>query len=154
MGKRTEFRFWQRWLLFASIYLVLFGLVLALGSRTSLMDVVFNDRIDAVFWPEGNIPENAVTFRAWVYGVLGATVTGWGIFMAFLAHYPFKARERWSWNGFVVSLSVWYVVDTAVSVYFEVLFNVFVNTAIIVVFAIPLAFTRKDFSEQAVEARR
>ncbi len=114
-----HFNFWQKWLLFISLYLVLFGLVLAFWGQSSLMNFVFNNQIDPVFWPEGNVPENGATFQAWIYGVLGATVTGWGIFMAFLTQYPFKAREKWAWNCFAVGLTVWYIADTAVSARYQ-----------------------------------
>ncbi|VAW40610.1 hypothetical protein MNBD_CHLOROFLEXI01-4485, partial [hydrothermal vent metagenome] len=49
--------------------------------------------------------------------MLGTTVAGWGIFMAFLAQYPFKAREKWVWNCFAVGITVWYITDTAISAY-------------------------------------
>ncbi len=140
-----NFYFWQKWLLFVAIYLVLFGLVLAFWGQSPLLDFVFNKQIDPVFWPEGDAPGNAAVFQAWVYGVLGTTVTGWGIFMAFLAHYPFKAREKWAWNCFAVGIAVWYIADTVVSAYYQVGFNVLFNTTLLVLLGLPLLLTRKDF---------
>jgi len=140
-----HFNFWQKWLLFVSLYLVLFGLVLAFFGQSPLMDFIFNNQIDPVFWPEGAVPENAATFQAWIYGVLGTTVIGWGIFMAFLAQYPFKAREKWAWNCFAVGVAVWYIADTAISARYQVTFNVLFNTILFVLLGLPLLFTRKDF---------
>lgn len=140
-----SFNFWQKWLLAVGIYLVAFGLVLAFFNQTRLMDLAFNDQIDPVFWGTDGIPENAAHFQAWVYGVLGATVSGWGIFLAFLAHYPFKAREKWAWNCIAFGIGTWFVVDTAISAYYGVTFNVVFNTALLLLVGLPLLFTRKGF---------
>ncbi len=100
-----NFSFWQKWLLIVSIYLVVFGLVLAFFSQTQLMDFVFNNQINPVFWHDEGIPKDTVPFQAWIYGVLGATVSGWGVLMVFLVHYPFKAREKWAWNCIAAAIT-------------------------------------------------
>jgi hypothetical protein len=140
-----HFNFWQKWLLIVSLYLVIFGLVLAFFNQSQLMDLVFNNQIDPAFWPGGNIPENAALFQAWVYGVLGATVSGWGILMAFVVGYPFKARQKWAWNCLAAALTIWFIADTAISAYFQVIFNVVFNTALFLLIGIPLLFTRSVF---------
>ncbi|GBE57691.1 hypothetical protein BMS3Abin01_00612 [bacterium BMS3Abin01] len=142
------FNFWQKWLLAVGIYLVAFGLVLAFFNQSRLMDVIFNQQIDPVFWGGNSIPENAADFQAWIYGVLGATVAGWGVFLAFLAHYPFRAREKWAWNCIAIGIGGWFVVDTAISAYYHVTFNVAFNAALLLLVGLPLLFTRKDFSRQ------
>lgn len=140
-----HFNFWQKWLLFISLYLVLFGLVMAFFNQSPLMDLMLNNQIDPVFWPEGNPPDGGAAFQAFIYGVLGATIAGWGVFMAFLTRYPFKAREKWAWNCFAAGIAVWYIADTAVSLHYRVTFNVLFNTALLILAAPPLLFTRKDF---------
>ncbi|MFQ5811867.1 MAG: hypothetical protein ACE5I2_01535 [Anaerolineae bacterium] len=71
---------------------------------------------------------------------------GWGIFMVFIAHYPFKHREQWSWNCLAAGLLVWYLVDTAISLYFKVYFNAAFNTVLLILSMLPLACTRRHFS--------
>ncbi|NIA30461.1 MAG: hypothetical protein GWP06_11195, partial [Actinobacteria bacterium] len=99
-----------------------------------------------MFWPGEIAPESAAMFQAWIYGVLGATVSGWGIALAFLVHYPFKAREKWAWNCLALSLTIWFVSDTAISAFYQVTFNVAFNIVLFLFMALPLLFTRKWFS--------
>ncbi len=84
-------------------------------------------------------------FQAWVYGVLGATVAGWGILLAFISHFPFKAKERWVWNSIVVGIGLWYVLDTPLSAFYS--FNLLFNMALLLLIAIPMAVARKYFAK-------
>ncbi len=139
------FSFCQKWLTGVGLYLAVFGLILAVFPQSGLMNLVFNDRIDPGFWPDGFLPENAKNFQAWIYGVLGATVLGWGLLLAFIAYYPFKAKEKWAWNSLAAAIGFWFVVDTPISAMYGVGFNVLFNTLILIVVAVPLALTRSQF---------
>jgi hypothetical protein len=123
--------FWQRWLFIFSLIVVLFGLGMATFNRTPLF-AVFDSQVNPIFWGGNPLPSGANEFLGWIYGVLGATMAGWGIFLAFIARYPFQKRERWSWNAFLIGLSLWYVTDTAISLYFGVTFNAIFITAIFI----------------------
>ena len=46
---------------------------------------LFNNQINPVFWGVENVPATTRTFQGWIYGVLGSTLTGWGIFITFIA---------------------------------------------------------------------
>lgn len=140
-----SFNFWQKCLLIVSICLVIFGLTMAFFSQSQLMDAAFNNQINPVFWQAEGIPENAALFQAWTYGVLGARVSGWGIFMAFLIFHPFQTRERWVWNCLAASITIWFVTDTAISACYQVTFNVVFNTVLLLLIGIPLLFTKKYF---------
>ena len=142
-----KFSFWQRWLFVVGLVIAAFGLVMAFLNGTIVFEL-FNGQINPVFWGTGDMPEAATRFRQWAYGAWGATVAGWGIFVAFIAHYPFRHRERWSWNCLATGLLVWYLVDTAISLYFRVYFNAAFNTLLLMLVTLPLAFTRKHFVEE------
>ncbi len=92
------------------------------------------------------IADSAGDFQKWIYGVLGATLAGWGVFVAFIAHYPFQQREKWAWNCILAGLLVWFVIDMAISLSFKVYFNVAFNTALFAAVVLPLWFSRKHFS--------
>ena len=141
-----NFKFWQKWLFFVGIYLAVSGLVLAFFNQTYVMDFVFNNQINSVFWSANAMPENISPFQSWVYGVLGATVAGWGIFIAFLAYYPFKAREKWAWNCIAAGISIWFISDTSISAFYDVTFNVVFNVVLLIFIGLPLLFTRKFFA--------
>jgi hypothetical protein len=139
-----SFQFWQRWLFVFSLIITIFGLGVALFSRTPLFAVV-DSLINPTFWKANPLPIGVYEFQGWIYGVLGATMAGWGVFLAFIARYPFQARERWAWNALLFGLSLWYVTDTSISLYFGVIFNAVLNTIIFTLAMLPLSFTHKNF---------
>jgi hypothetical protein len=145
LGIVFSFGFWQKWLFGFGLYLVVFGLIMALFGQSSLMNFVFNNQIDSVFWGSRELSAAAAEFQVFVYGVLGATIVGWGVFLAFIAHYPFKAREPWAWNCVAIGVVMWFVVDTLVSIRFGVGFNVMVNIVFLSLALLPLLFTRRNF---------
>lgn len=140
-----SFNFWQKWLFGFGLYLIAFGLVLSFFGHSTLMNFIFNDQIDPAFWGLKGLPENAERFQAWIYGILGAVISGWGIFISFIAYYPFKAKEQWAWNCICVGFIVWFTIDTVISVHYHVSFNVFINVAFLLSILLPLLFTRKYF---------
>ena len=139
-----SFTFWQRWLFVFSLVVVIFGLGMATLNRTPLF-AIFDSQVNPLFWDSNPLPAGVNEFLGWVYGVLGATMAGWGVFLAFIACYPFRNRERWAWNALLVGLSLWYLTDTSISLYFGVVFNAIFNTAIFILAMLPLFFTRQEF---------
>ncbi len=142
-----SFGFWQKWLFGFGLYLVVFGLIMALFGQSRLMNFVFNNQINPAFWSSTELSAAAAEFQAFIYGVLGATIVGWGVFLAFIARYPFKAREPWAWNCVAIGVVMWFVVDTFVSIRFGVGFNVMVNIVFLSLALFPLLFTRTHFRE-------
>ena len=142
-----NFNFWQKWLLIVGIYLVVFGLFLTFFSQSGLMDFIFNNQIDPIFWVNAELPENTFKFQGWIYGVLGAVIAGWGTLISFWAFYPYKTRERWAWNGLAIGTAIWYCADTAISAIYAVTFNIVFNTIMLFLLATPLVFTKKYFTK-------
>ncbi len=140
-----KFLFWQRWLLIVGIVIAIFGTLMALLSGTPVFEL-FNQQIDPAFWGANAAGESAELFQRWAYGVWGATIAGWGVFVTFIAHYPFQEKEKWAWNCLVVGILVWFVLDTSLSLYYRVYFNAVFNTALLILAMLPLVFTRKHFS--------
>jgi hypothetical protein len=142
----TNFSFWQRWLFVVGLIVAVFGIVMALSSGTVLFEL-FNHQIDPAFWGTATIGNEARQFQTWIYGVWGSTIAGWGVFLAFIAQYPFRKKERWAWNCLVMGLLVWFVLDTSLSLYHKVYFNAAFNTALLVLAGLPVVFTRKSFAK-------
>lgn len=111
------------------------------------MDYLFNNNINPYFWLSAELPDNALKFQRWIYGVLGAVIAGWGTLITFWAIYPFKTRERWAWNGLALATAIWYIADTVISVMYGVIFNVGFNTIMLFLLATPLVFTKKLFTK-------
>ena len=142
-----SFSFWQKWLYTVAIIVIVFGLALAFLNQTALFDTLFNNQINPVFWSASQVDTNTSAFQGWNYGVLGSTVAGWGVLIAFIAYYPFKRKEKWAWNSLAVGVGLWFVVDTAISLYSRVYFNALFNTMLLLLLALPLIFTRRSFND-------
>ena len=140
-----SFSFWQKWLFGFGLYLISFGLILSFFSHSPFMNFMFNRQIDPTFWGLAELSENAGKFQTWIYGVLGAVISGWGIFISFIAYYPFKAKEQWAWNCIGTGFIVWFAIDTVISAHFHVGFNVIINIVFLLFVLLPLLFTRKHF---------
>ena len=136
-----RFNFWQKWLYIVSLIMAALGLFIALFNKSQIFDYIFNNQINPAFWKENNMLQTSIDFQSWIYSVLGATVAGWGILMAFIAKYPFSQKQKWSWICIALATDLWFVVDTSISIYFHVYFNAVLFLAI----ALPLLFTRKYF---------
>lgn len=143
--KKEKFIFWQKWLLLINGYLVFLGIVIAFFNQSSIFEFFFNSQINPVFWSEGAVPLQANLFLQWIYGVLGATIAGWGIVMTYITLFPFKNREKWSWNCLLTASTIWFIVDSYLSFKYNVHFNLLFNCLIYFLFLPPLLFTRKYF---------
>ena len=139
-----KFSFWQRWLFVVGLGIAGFGILMAFLSGTPIFDL-FNRQIDPAFWGTGASLESIRPFQQWVYGIWGATIAGWGVFVTFVAHYPFRNKEKWAWNCLVLGILVWFVLDTALSAFHKVYFNVAFNTTLLILAGLPAVFTRKEF---------
>ncbi len=140
-----SFSFWQRWLLAIGIIITLFGVAMAILSGTPLFDL-FNRQVNPAFWSTNPVGDAAIQFQQWLYGVWGATIAGWGIFVTYLARYPFNKKESWARNCITFGLTAWFILDTLLSFFHKVYFNVAFNAALYILAILPVVFTRKDFS--------
>ena len=140
----NRFDVWHRWLSILGVVIVVFGLGMSLLGGTAVFDLL-NHQVDPVFWGAQPVPAQALAFRGWIYGVTGATMAGWGVFIVFLVRHAFARREAWAWNCLALGMLVWYVPDTAMSLAFGVTFNAAFNTVLLAAVALPLAFTRHEF---------
>lgn len=141
-----SFSFWRQWLLLVSVLVAAFGLLLALFNQTPAFDFLFNSHVNRVFWGSDAIDGRTVTFQKWIYGVLGATVAGWGVVLAFLARHPVRWKERWAWNCLATGMLVWFIPDTLISLYFGVVFNAAFNVLLLVAVLVPLLAMRRHFA--------
>ncbi len=142
-GRDESFDRWCRWLTVVAAGVAVFGVSMAVFGGTPLVGPV-NAFFDPVFWP-ASAPAVVVDFRAWVYGAWGATLAGWGIVLVFIARGPFAGREPWAWRAVAAGTVTWFLLDTGVSVVHGVLPNVVLNVVVMVLIAVPLWGTRRDF---------
>ncbi len=139
-----SFLFWQRWLVGLGIAVSVFGLCMVFFNGTFLFEY-FNREINPAFWGTNTVDDATKLFQEWVYGVWGATIAGWGTVLIYIACYPFKRKERWSWNCLALALLVWFVLDTSLSIFYTVHFNAILNLILMVLAGLPIMLTRREF---------
>lgn len=143
-----QFDFWQRWLLFASLFFTAFGIAAAVAPHSGLF-AVWIVEVDRNFFA-GAISPEARAMRAFLMGPLGGTIAGSYLLQAFVAAVPFKAREAWAWYAILCSTLLWFVVDSGVSALHGAYFNIYlINLMPLVTFGIPLFATRSMVQKRA-----
>lgn len=142
-----KFEFWQKWIFVTTLILIVYGLGVAFFSQTAIFNCLLNNQINTVFWGTAQVTEVVLRFQKFIYGVLGAVTAGWGITLAFIAHYPFKKKEIWAWNSLVLGICVWFAIDTGFSIYYNAYSNALINTLLLIVAGLPLMATKKEFKK-------
>ena len=143
MNTKNNFNFWWRWLVVANAGVMLFGISLVLFPSLvrqgfSLMLFSFPSALDA-------FPMKAVNYITLSHGVMGSVMFGWGAAMMFTLFSQFRAGDRIGWLTIAITLAVWYLPDTAISLWTGFWQNAVLNTVFIVLFAIPLTATYRTF---------
>jgi hypothetical protein len=59
-----------------------------------------------------------------------------------------QKKELWAWNAMVLSLVVWFSIDTYLSSYYGATFNVIINIIFALQFFAPLLFLRNSMITQ------
>jgi len=80
------------------------------------------------------------------HGVLGATMFGWRATMLLILRGPFSRCETGSWTMLALPLILWFVADSAFSLYIGFWQNVLLNVILFLFFGIPIGATRRYFS--------
>ncbi len=137
----TRFNFWHRWLIVLSIMLIVFGVI-------SLFPALFNTEfsyVNSAFWESGSTPDIVKVFYNWIFGVYAAIGLSWAVFILFILVYPFKKKEKWAWYCLLTCFSIWFFIDTFVSLAFEFYINAINNCIFYALLLVPLLLTKKEF---------
>jgi hypothetical protein len=137
-------RIWVRWLHVAAFVVILFGLAMVtvpavIREFFSLLFYSAPDAIGTAFGADAN------AYIIFAHGVLGAVMAGWGVAMLIALRGPFARGQKEGWLLIAIPLMVWYLIDTAFSILAGFWQNAVLNTALAVLFAIPLLATRRHF---------
>jgi len=145
MGASRGRGWWDAWLTLVAVCVAAAGFLLAAFPASGPVDALVNRYVDPAFWPNAPVPPEAAAYRAWVFGVTGSVMGGWGLLMVAVLRGPFRRREPWAWPALAVPLICWYLTDTTVSVLRGAMANAVLNTALLLLFAVPLAATVRAF---------
>jgi hypothetical protein len=136
-------RFWWAWLIVVTIGVEALGLVLVLAPAVGRR--VFGLLIFGSSTGIEELGAAATPYITLAHGVLGAVMLGWGAALLFIVLGPFRRGSRESWFTLAVSVTAWFIADTAFSVWTGYWQNAALNVVIGALFAIPLAATYRSF---------
>ncbi len=136
---QSNFAFWRRWLVVVTLGFMAFSINLVLAPRLtrqvfSLLIYASPETIDA-------FGGAAVAYISLVHAVLGAVMFGWGTAMLFMILGPLSRKSFDAWLTLAVSLTAWFIPDTAYSLWSGFWQNAVFNGVFMLLFAIPLAAT-------------
>jgi hypothetical protein len=143
----TADKFWSGWLKITMLLIVIAGIFLALLSDYFFSEFL-NTKINRAFFPGESPPNQVELLKKWLIGISGAVMVGWGCSMLYIINNPFKRREQWAWRCIFYPILAWYIIDSSISAYFGVGFNVMVNTILFLQIIAPLLFLRTRFFPQ------
>ena len=140
-------KFWSGWLQITMWLVVIAGILLAFFSDYLFSDFL-DSKINRIFF-SGLSPEYPVEqLKKWMLGISGAVMVGWGLSMLYVVSHPFKRKEQWAWRCIFYPVLVWYLLDSSISAYFGVGFNILINSILFLQIVAPLLFLRSQFFRQ------
>jgi hypothetical protein len=137
-------QFWQRWLIVVTGGVILYGFSLIL--LPDVMQNLFNTLFFSA--PGATYSADAQAYITLAQGVLGAVVIGWMLMVMSILVGAFRRGERSAWNTLALSLLCWFVIDTGFSLAVGNVAHALFNLLFLVMFAIPLAATYRQFRER------
>jgi len=97
------------------------------------------------FGPEVSIDTDAVRdYLRLPFMVLGAVMAGWVFLMIQIVRGPLKEESTWAWTFLVRSLSLWFVLDTAMSLVLGYPMHAVFNLPFALALGIPLVRLKAD----------
>lgn len=139
----NKFKFWQNWLIIVCLIIIAYGVYFVLFVNSSLFQP-----IEQIFKYSFSVKEIATLhsqISVLVFGVLGATMIGWGITMLIMIHFGFKEKKLWTWYSVFFGILTWFIPDTTISWSTGAVINVWLNIIILTIFLLPLLMCRKYF---------
>ncbi len=114
----------EMWFRIVTAVLILFGLFF----------IVFGLRIFSEVVPI--IPHEALL--PWESALYGAIMVGWGVTLFCVGRLAFRRKDGELKRALFAGLAVWLALEAAASAWLDVWFNVGVDVAVFILFAIPL----------------
>jgi hypothetical protein len=139
----NRFKLWFDVLLWANYLMLLMGLFVAFAGNSWIFDM-HKDGIYQVFNLGEPLGGEILDLKNWLFGIIGATMIGFNVLAIFIIRFALIKKEIWAWNALFYGIIVWFVVDSAISIYYSAYFNIYwINLPALLIFLVPLHFIRK-----------
>ncbi|MEZ4974440.1 MAG: hypothetical protein R2820_14100 [Cyclobacteriaceae bacterium] len=141
-----QFSFWQKWLTYANVMTVGVGLIVAFAGNSFFLEI-HNSYTRQVFFDNQPLSPEMMSFKNWLFGIIGGTIVGFHVLMIMISEFAFKHKEKWAYNALWLGLLSWFLIDSTVSYYYGAVYNiVLINLVALVLIGVPLVATRNEFS--------
>jgi hypothetical protein len=137
------FEFFRVWLTVLCAGFALGGVAIALLAGTRAL--AFMDGAMESVSPRATRDQGSQQVLTWMAAVSGAVMGGWGLTLTLLVVNAYGSRDAWVWWSIAGGLTLWYLLDTARSIYARIYTNAVLNTVLLVAAAIPLLATFGEF---------
>ncbi|WP_193199869.1 hypothetical protein [Nostoc sp. MG11] len=139
------FRLWWYWLVIVTCGVTIFSISLVI--LPDFMQLFFNAMLFSSSQAHTTFDEIAYSYIKFLYGILGAVMVGWSVTLLFILAGPFHRGQREAWYAMTVSVLVWFVLDSSLSISSGFWQNAVFNTMFLIFFAIPLVATYRYFQK-------
>jgi len=126
-----------RWLKFASLSVIGFGLLGVLATVPALSGAT-RFFIDLAFWPVDGVPGMPTPESNLLWAILNGIVVGWGVLLWQVATKVYVNRPDVGRSMILTSVGIWFVVDSAGSIAAGAPVNALLNITFLLLFFIPL----------------
>jgi hypothetical protein len=134
---RSDTSFFDHWLLIACVVFGVYSLVWVIIGSFDPLGLWDGLLADAFYG--GATPDAVTRFRRLILGPLGATSAAAFFALALIVRFPFRRREPWAFVAVCGAIWLWFLVDSAASIYHGAVFNVWlVNLPCVAALSIPL----------------
>jgi len=138
---------WIKWIQVASAAVAGFGLLLVVSPTLARQGFSL-----LVYASPGHIDDfglEPVRYIGLAHAVIGGVMVGWGTALYYITSTLLSRGSRIAWNLIALSLSAWFVPDTAYSLLSGYWQNAVLNTVFLLLFALPLYATRAALRNDA-----
>jgi hypothetical protein len=141
-----NFNFWKNWLITVNLITIGIGLLIAFAGNSFLFQIHNEGTYQNFF--DGHAPsEEMMAFKNWLFGIIGATIVGFHTLIVYIAKYPFARREKWSRNAIALAMTLWFILDSALSFSYGADYNVYyINIPSFTLIMLPVIVTWGCFS--------
>ena len=131
-----------KWLEVVLILVLIYSLLLVFAGTTA--GALFSG---FGFGPNESIDTDAVRdYLRLPYMVLGAVMSGWAFLMIQIVRGPLKEGSTWAWTFLIQSLSLWFILDTGMSLVLGYPTHALFNFPFAIALGIPLLSLRSSVS--------
>lgn len=143
----TKFNFWQKWLTFASCFMLLIGLLVAFLGNSFIFEA-HNSYTQELFFNGEIIEGDMMKLKNWLFGIIGASIVGFASLLILISENSFKNKEAWAYKAIWIGILSWFLIDSGISIYYKAFYNVvIINIPALVMVGLPLIMTRKEFKK-------